>query len=324
MDNFTHTLTGVMLARAGLNRWERRAAWLLALASNAPDLDMVSYLGGNLAGLEAHRAWTHAIAFSPLMAILPALAVRLFTRGPFHWARAWAVSLIGVLGHLAFDFTNSYGVRLGLPFTDRWFHLDALWVADPYILGVLGMAVLAPALGRLVGSEIGARSKAGPGWAVLALAFICGWIGLRVTMQQRAAALIEARLFQGETPRRVAAWPTPFSPVVWAGYAECDSFQALADINTLGEFDPSAARIVYRPESSAALEAARRTPEMARFLRFARYPLTRVLPLADDEGARRIEVSDARFERPPGMRFLLIVDVDGALRSRDAGHKLAR
>ena len=142
-------------------------------------------------------------------------------------------------------------------------------------------------------------------------------------MQQRAVALLESRIFQGETPRRVAAWPTPFSPMVWAGYAECDSFHALADVNTRMEFDPSLAKIIYRPESTPAVEAARRAPELGRFLRFSLYPVTRAMLSPEAGGGTRVEVSDARFERPPGMRFLLVVDVDPSSRILKAEHKLA-
>ena len=39
MDNITHSLTGLMLSRAGLNRISPEATWVLLLAANAPDID---------------------------------------------------------------------------------------------------------------------------------------------------------------------------------------------------------------------------------------------------------------------------------------------
>ena len=315
-----------MLARCGLNRHEPRAARLIVLAANVPDIDMLAYIGGPLTGLEYHRGITHALALAPAMAILPVIAVRLFSGKPMAWVRAWMIAMLGLLSHLFLDFTNSYGVRLGLPFTDAWFHLDAMYVADPYVLAALSIAVLAPALGRLVNSEIGstAATASGGGWAAAALLFLAAWIGLRVSMQSRALAMVESRMYQGETPRRTAAWPTPFSPFVWAGYADCDSFQALMDVNALQEFDPASAKIVYRPENSPALEAARRTPELARFLAFAAFPITRITPASEVEGGTRVEVSDARFERQPSARFLLTIDVDPAFGIRKAEHRIAR
>ena len=41
MDNLTHTLTGLALSRAGLNRYYARAGLVLMLAANAPDIDVI-------------------------------------------------------------------------------------------------------------------------------------------------------------------------------------------------------------------------------------------------------------------------------------------
>ena len=48
MDNVTHTLTAVVLSRAGLNRWHPQSIWLLMLAANIPDIDIVAALRGAL------------------------------------------------------------------------------------------------------------------------------------------------------------------------------------------------------------------------------------------------------------------------------------
>jgi inner membrane protein len=37
------------------------------------------------------------------------------------------------------DFTNSYGVRLLMPFSDRWFYGDALYIVDPWLYLTLGL-----------------------------------------------------------------------------------------------------------------------------------------------------------------------------------------
>jgi inner membrane protein len=73
MDNLTHTLTGVVMSRAGLNRWYPRAGMVLMLAANIPDIDIVTALRGALPYFEAHRGYTHAIAMLPVMAVIPML-----------------------------------------------------------------------------------------------------------------------------------------------------------------------------------------------------------------------------------------------------------
>jgi len=44
-----------------------------------------------------------------------------------------------VLLHVFMDFTNSYGVRLLMPFSDRWFYGDALYIVDPWLYLTLGL-----------------------------------------------------------------------------------------------------------------------------------------------------------------------------------------
>ena len=87
------------------------------------------------------------------------------------WKAAYVLSLIGVASHLLLDWTNAYGVRFLLPFSSRWFHLDLNNIVDLWIWGVLAVACIGPLLGRLVSSEIGARSGSGRGLAIFALAF---------------------------------------------------------------------------------------------------------------------------------------------------------
>src|SRR5579864_7913326 len=131
MDPLTHSATGLFLSRAGLQRFTPYATPILILAANAPDVDVVTGFGGQLSYLNCHRHLTHAIPLLPLMALLPVLVVRLFARKPIAWLGAYLISLAAVATHLALDATNIYGIRLLLPFSARWFHLDLTSVIDP-------------------------------------------------------------------------------------------------------------------------------------------------------------------------------------------------
>ena len=170
MDNLTHTLTGLALSRAGLNRWHPRAAVLLMLSANAPDSDIVAASRGSLSYFEAHRGITHAIASAPVMALLCVLLVGAFSRSLRGWKAAWGLCLIGVASHLLLDWTNTYGIRLLLPFSARWLHLDLNNLVDLWIWGVLLLAWVGPWLARLVSSEMGA--PAGSGRALAHVRFV--------------------------------------------------------------------------------------------------------------------------------------------------------
>src|SRR5581483_953507 len=186
MDNLTHSLMGLMMSRAGIDRRARRAAVLMILAANAPDIDVISLAGGALTYLKWHRSYTHSIAAAPLMAVFPVLLLWLFRVRPTIWA--YLFSLLGVLSHLALDWTNVYGVRLLLPFSSAWLRLDQTDVVDPWIWAVLLLAIGAPALARLVGSEIGAKAGSGPrrGWAWFALTAVLAYNGARSAAHARA------------------------------------------------------------------------------------------------------------------------------------------
>jgi len=59
LDNLTHSLFGATLARTPLSRAGRGTTAALILASNAPDVDIVTTAGGAVKYLEWHRGMTH-------------------------------------------------------------------------------------------------------------------------------------------------------------------------------------------------------------------------------------------------------------------------
>jgi inner membrane protein len=308
MDNLTHTLTGMVLARAGLRRVAPGATLTLLLAANAPDIDLVAMAGGSTAYLHYHRHLTHSLLAIPLLALLPVLIVRLFARKPFDWKWAYLVSVLGVATHPLLDSMNAYGVRWFLPFSGEWVRLDVSSLVDFWIWTVLLLAALAPALAKLVSSEIGARPSSGRGWAIFALCFLPLYLGGRYLLHDRALAVLDARIYDGMAPARVAAFPDLVNPFRWKGLVETEPFYALYDLNLLGEFDPAAGRILYKPvlapAETVAADAARRTAPFQAFLDFSKYPLWRFRAVEEPEPAIRVEVTDLRFGASPQQRFV--------------------
>jgi inner membrane protein len=308
MDFLTHTLTGLFLSRAGLNRATPLATPILLVAANAPDIDAVTLAGGPLAYLHYHRHLTHSLIFMPVMAILAVLLVRAVARKPVRWPWAFAAALLAVASHLLLDLTNLYGIRLFLPFSAQWLRLDLTSVIDLWIWVALILAAAAPFLGRLVGSEISsgtARGKHyGRGFAYFGLAFLLLYNWGRGVLHERALAVLDSRIYAGAPPLRVAALPNPANPLLWRGVVETSEFYALADVNLAGDFDPTRAVILHKPEPSPALDAARRTDTFREFLSFARFPAWRVLPSGEIENGRLVEAFDLRFGTPPAPAFV--------------------
>jgi inner membrane protein len=311
LDNLTHTLTGLMLARAGVGRRVPRAGLLLMLAANAPDVDVVSWFGGSLAYLEYHRWFTHSLVAMPLMAALAAGIARLFTRGrPFPWLAALVAAMIGVASHLLLDWTNVYGVRLLLPFSASWFRLDITHIVDLWIWLILVGAVIAPALGRLVSSEIGAKPGTGRGWAIAALLLVGGYEFGRYLAHDRALDVLNARIYDGSVPSQVAAFPNFWNPVRWRGLVETSDAYRLFQMSLAENFDPARGTLLYKAQPNAAMIAASRTEVFQRFLSFSPFPLWRTAPLAEPEGATEVEVFDLRFGDPRQGSFVTTAIVD--------------
>ncbi len=328
MDPLTHTATGLFLSRAGLNRWTPLATPILLLAANAPDIDIVTAAGGSLSYLHYHRHLTHSLAGMPVLALLTVLVVRLAARKPVRWGGAFAAALVAVASHLLLDLTNVYGVRLLLPFSSRWFRLDLTSVIDLWIWGALLLAVAAPFIGRLVGSEIassGSRPPAyGRGWAWFGLAFLLFYNGARGVLHARASAGLNARIYQGADPLRVLAGPSAVSPWRWRGVVETRDFYAVEDFSLAADFDPTRAEIFQKPDPSPAIDAARRTTVFQEFLDFAQFPLWRVLPVPDREDAQEVEVVDLRFGSPQAPAFVATAVVDGRGRVLEADFSYGR
>jgi inner membrane protein len=296
MDNLTHSLTGLMMSRAGLNRWHPRAGLVLVLSANVPDIDVLAFSRGPLNYFEQHRGITHSIAAAPVMALLPVLVACAVGRTMRGWAVAWALSLAGVASHLLLDWTNTYGIRLFLPFSSQWFHLDLINLFDLWIWAVLLIGWVGPMLGKLVSGEIGAQSGTGRGLAIFALSFFLVYDFGRFLSHQRAMEILDSRIYQGGPPIRAAAFPSGGgNPLQWDGWVERPEFVMRFPLNVMQDFDPTSGTIIYKPAPSAAIQAARQASPVEAFLRFAQYPLWSVRLLDSPEGAHDVEVRDWRF-----------------------------
>ncbi|MGI8988636.1 MAG: metal-dependent hydrolase [Bryobacteraceae bacterium] len=318
MDNLTHTLTGLFLSRAGLNRLTPRATWILLLAANAPDVDVVSAAGGSLNFLHYHRHFTHSLLFAPVLAATCVLAVRIAGRKPLPWIPAIGIALVGNFSHLLLDLTNVYGVRILLPFDSHWFRWDLNNVVDLWIWAALALSVLGPFVAKLVGSEIGAKPRGpvypGRGFAIFALAFLLLYNYGRYLLHDRATATLDSRIYNGAAPVRVGAFPGPANPLLWHGLAETRDAYYLFDLNLLQPFDPAGGQVAMKAEETPAIAAANRTSTFREYLAFSQFPLWRALPAIGIEGATQVEVMDLRFGAPASPGFVCTAILDKGLR----------
>lgn len=149
MDNITHTLVGLVAAKAGLERVSPYATTLCIVAANAPDADIITVLGGRWSYLQQHRGISHSIVGVLAFALLLPL---IFYAGDWLAARVrkrpvrvrlrglFIASLLLCASHPLMDWTNSYGVRPLLPWSGQWYYGDLVFILDPFIWLTLGGA----------------------------------------------------------------------------------------------------------------------------------------------------------------------------------------
>ena len=327
MDNLTHTLTGVALSQAGLNRKTRFATLAMILGSNAPDVDIVARFGGGATYLKYHRGITHSIPGVIVLAALVAAIVYALGRKarPPKQLSAPALNprwlftacLIATSLHLLMDFTNDYGVRPFLPFSGRWHAWDIMFIVDPVLLGLLAAGLGLPAIFRLVSEEVGARKSPPRGGAIFALCAMVALWGLRDFAHRRALSMLDSRTYGDENPLRLGAFPSPANPFAWSGLVETGSSYYLLPVNAHSdEVDPARATVLRKPESSPALEAALKTRTGAIFSDFARFRWSEV---TEQEGGFEVKLHDLRFYSPdsrlPGPTAVIRLDHDLRVRS---------
>jgi inner membrane protein len=316
LDNLTHSLVGLFLARAGFRHATPRGTAVLILAANSPDFDTVSAFGGAAAYIEYHRHITHSLFALPFMALLAVAIVRVFSRQPLRWLPAWLIAMLGVASHLLLDLTNVYGDRLLLPFSGHWFHWDITPVIDLTIWAIALVGIAAPALARLVGSEIGEKDKGAgnTGWAVTALLFLITYDYGRSLLHNRAVAIVDAHRYNGLTPRRSGAFPT-LNPLVWTGTAELSNAYVQGAVDLRTSFRTGDMETFYKGERTPAVDAAMQTRPFQAFLTFVQYPLWLSEPGVIENGSgsgrtTRVRLLDLRFGNPhePGFAATAVVN----------------
>ena len=150
MDNLTHSLVGAALAEltlpAGAPRATRRTFFIAGvLAANIPDADLVytRITAPPVGYLLHHRGHTHTLGGIVLLGLAMTVVCALpKVRESVGAARnrLWLLIALGLVSHLVLDFWNSYGVHPFWPMSSRWFYGDAVYILEPWLWMLLGVA----------------------------------------------------------------------------------------------------------------------------------------------------------------------------------------
>ena len=295
MDNITHTLVGAALAEAGLKKRTALGAATLMIGANFPDIDVAGLLFPD--SIDFRRGITHGF---PALVVLPfvlAWLVQLYDRRvrlrrnptavPADFRQLAVLSVISIWSHPTLDFMNIYGMRWLMPFVNRWYYADALFIVDLWILLALGIAV---AWSRR-------RQTTRPPRLALAglAAYIVAMLG--ITSAGRAQVDSSAPFMVGPTP--LVPWQREViarSDAAGLGYYKVGKWSpggpvAWTDSIPLGDGDP-------------AVALARAAPEAQGFLNWSRFPFYRVERGPD---GTLVRIADARYAGETGRGWASVV-----------------
>jgi inner membrane protein len=311
MDPITHLMTGACLARAGFNRKAAYATVAMTLAAEAPDLDVLWSIKGPIAAFQHHRGWTHTFLGLPFEAAIVVFGIWLFHRwrgrqatsgkppkAPIRWALTYAFSLVALLSHLLLDWTNNYGLRPFFPFNPRWYAGSFVFIFEPVLLLILLIALIAPSLFGLIGSEVGARRPAfrGRGWAIAALLGMVALWAVRFLEHQKAIQLAQSADRNGAAVLRVTADPYPINPFHWQTVVEIPQSYEVSSADTFSDSmgGSNQAQIIYKPPTTLATLVAKRSWLGEIYLDWSQFPVVTETG-TDADGITTVSFRDLRF-----------------------------
>ena len=306
MDNLAHTLTGLAIAEAGLRRKTALGATTLAIAANLPDVDaFIYFVGDGIDALAFRRGWTHGIlamlVLPVLLAAIMHLASRLRRPGTdaptVSWRWLLILAAVGVWSHPLLDVLNTYGVRLLMPFSNRWFYGDALFIIDLWLW-------LALFVGILLSRRRSLRLTPHPARPAQAAIAMVGVYVVCMAISSRVGRAIVERQADGPRADGVMVSPIPVTPF------RRTVVRDLGDRYETGELALGRATRYRRTgdtptgDDTDLAAAAARTPDGAAFLSWSRFPRFAVEPGGD---GRLVRISDMRYADVRGRGWASVV-----------------
>lgn len=271
MDNLCHTLAGLAVGETGLKQKTALASATLMIGANLPDVDGFIYFIRPELAFAFRRGWTHgilAMAVWPFVLTGLMLLIGRLTKDKPNARGLLLLSAVAIWSHPLLDLMNTYGVRLLMPFSERWFYGDTLFIVDPWIL-------LALILGIVLARRAQKRGSAHPFRPMRVALVACGFYlaGMAtIGLAGRRAALREMHRRRLEVSRLMVA-PVPLTPFIRQVTATSGDIQiwSMLYLGLRGFRYEEVERYPVNDETPEA-RAARSQPPALRFLRWARFP----------------------------------------------------
>jgi len=315
------------MSGAGLRRRTALATVTMVIGANLPDVDVLVYLvGDNADGLAFRRGWTHgvlAMCVLPfvLMAIMYAIgqaierrrsrANRPGLRIPPRATQLLLVSALSIWSHPLFDMLNTYGVRLLMPFSGRWFYGDTLFIVDPWVWSALGFgATIAIQRARRVpvGADTATVMAHASRPARVALIAVAAYIAVMAATSQLGRIVAERQaVAQGLGPSlRVMVAPEPLNPFRRTVVRDLGPSYETGALTwwVTPRYTASGERVAALVDTAAQYRLAASTRAGRHFLVWSRFPFYEELPAG---AATAMRLDDVRYGGPGRASFASVM-----------------
>jgi inner membrane protein len=282
VDNLTHTLVGAALAESGLKRRTALASATLMIGANFPDIDVVAVAFEN--SVHWRRGHTHGFLALAILPFVLAWIMRTYDRRvrlrrnpdatPADFRQLCILSGLAIVTHPSLDFMNTYGMRWLMPFVNKWFYADGLFIVEPVLIFVLGVGVYWSRRGRTI-----VPASVALGFLVI---FTVGMLGITSLGRQAVG-----RQYPG---LRAMVAPSPGVPWLREVIVDADS------VYVFGQWSPRRGLIIgdrwAKNDTGRAVALARENRDVQRYLVWARFPYYRVTPQGTSSV---VKIVDARY-----------------------------
>ena len=275
------------MAEAGLKKRTALGAATLMIGANFPDIDVAAlFFPGSI---DVRRGATHGFLALAILPFVLAWLMQSYDRAvrlrrdpaatPADFRQLTLLSALAIWTHPTLDFMNTYGMRWLMPFVNKWFYADGLFIVDIYLLVLLGAGVW--------WSRRAQRTRP----ARIALVALASYIVVMLSITSIGRAEV-GRVSPGN---RLMLAPVATTP--WVRRVVIDEGQQyrLGRWSLVSGFEEEGSGAVSKGDQGPHREAvimARSHPEARPFLRWSRFP---VYWVSRDGPATVVHMEDARY-----------------------------
>lgn len=223
MDPVTHIGSGLLGGSYFKRKNENGNIYKIAvIGALLPDIDNLVGLTNNPAiYLTHHRGITHSFLGAILLSFIVALVLKLTLFRKTDFKRLFFIFTIFTFVHIFLDLITSYGTQIALPFTNRRYTLESVFIIDPFF--TLSIFILFFISKRVTSSWI----------KIILFLFIFIYPFTNMTLKT-----IYKNILEKEFPGKVIHLsPAPFTPIFWKVILEDNTNYYVATKTLFGKAD---------------------------------------------------------------------------------------